>query len=216
MLYLFLTASSTNTSTTNLSDHESIACVPVKTDSASPVFPEPALDELRKLSRELTAIRLQMDEHFRGTEAAQEWEMIGTVMDRLLFGLYVVFILVSFITIISIWIWNYSMIMWQMDLKIGSHNWSTAVVVITSCMHNKYIVYYEKAFTWFCNYRKDEQQNKLNYKQVRTEEPMNAFKSDLPKQNWEVVYKTKDFHKPYGSFLGKFKWLYDRNCPIKQ
>uniref|UniRef100_A0A3B3CR75 Neurotransmitter-gated ion-channel transmembrane domain-containing protein n=1 Tax=Oryzias melastigma TaxID=30732 RepID=A0A3B3CR75_ORYME len=68
--------------------------------------PDPALDELRKLSRDLTAIRLQMDKHFQGSKASQEWQMIGIVIDRLLFGLYIVFILASFITIMSIWIWN--------------------------------------------------------------------------------------------------------------
>ncbi|XP_041647340.1 5-hydroxytryptamine receptor 3A-like [Cheilinus undulatus] len=70
--------------------------------------PEPALDELKKLSRDLTAIRLQIDNHFKGTNTTQEWQMIGIVIDRLLFWLYIIFIIVSFITIISIWIWNNS------------------------------------------------------------------------------------------------------------
>lgn len=65
---------------------------------------EPVLDELRKLSRNLMAIRLQMDKHFKGSETSQEWYMIGIVIDRLLFIIYIVFILVSFITIICIWI----------------------------------------------------------------------------------------------------------------
>ncbi|XP_068446258.1 5-hydroxytryptamine receptor 3C-like [Clinocottus analis] len=64
------------------------------------------LDELRKLSRDLTAIRLQMDKHFQGGEASQDWQMVGTVIDRLLFCLYIVFISASFITIICIWILN--------------------------------------------------------------------------------------------------------------
>ncbi|XP_071344147.1 5-hydroxytryptamine receptor 3A-like [Trachinotus anak] len=71
--------------------------------------PELALDELRKLSRDLMAIRLQMDKHFQGTKTSQEWQMIGMVIDRLLFGLYIIFISVSFITIVSIWIWNNSL-----------------------------------------------------------------------------------------------------------
>ncbi|XP_034738061.1 5-hydroxytryptamine receptor 3A-like [Etheostoma cragini] len=65
--------------------------------------PEPALDELRKLSRDLLAIRLQVDKHSQGNQTSQEWHMIGTVIDRLLFGLYIVFIAVSFIAIICIW-----------------------------------------------------------------------------------------------------------------
>uniref|UniRef100_A0A3Q4I384 Neurotransmitter-gated ion-channel ligand-binding domain-containing protein n=1 Tax=Neolamprologus brichardi TaxID=32507 RepID=A0A3Q4I384_NEOBR len=87
---------------TNLSDNQSIYSVTL------PVKPAPAsgtvLDELRRLSRDLTAIRLQMDKCFQGTKAAQEWEMIGNVINRLLFGLYIVFIVTSFIIIMSIWI----------------------------------------------------------------------------------------------------------------
>ncbi|XP_059197466.1 5-hydroxytryptamine receptor 3C-like [Centropristis striata] len=65
---------------------------------------DPVLDELKKLSRDLTAIRVQMDKHFQGSKTQQEWEMIGIVVDRLLFGLYVVFISFSFITIVLIWV----------------------------------------------------------------------------------------------------------------
>ncbi|XP_074523984.1 5-hydroxytryptamine receptor 3C-like [Halichoeres trimaculatus] len=71
-----------------------------------PAKPDPVVDELRKLCRDLTAIRLHIDDHFKGNDTSQEWQMLGIVIDRLLFGLYVIFILVSFITIISIWIWN--------------------------------------------------------------------------------------------------------------
>ncbi|KAK1897551.1 5-hydroxytryptamine receptor 3C [Dissostichus eleginoides] len=65
---------------------------------------EPALEELRKLSRDLLAIRFQVDKHFQGSTSSQEWQMIGIVIDRLLFSLYLVFIIVSFIIIICIWI----------------------------------------------------------------------------------------------------------------
>lgn len=64
------------------------------------------LDELRNLSRDLRAIRLQMDSHFRGSKKSQDWQMIGIVIDRLLFGLYIIFMVVTFITIICIWTWN--------------------------------------------------------------------------------------------------------------
>ncbi|KAF6734349.1 5-hydroxytryptamine receptor 3A [Oryzias melastigma] len=107
-----------------------VACIPPKkksnrttvlfnrnSEGAAPP-PDPALDELRKLSRDLTAIRLQMDKHFQGSKASQEWQMIGIVIDRLLFGLYIVFILASFITIMSIWIWNntymYTSLIWAL------------------------------------------------------------------------------------------------------
>ncbi|XP_029683629.1 5-hydroxytryptamine receptor 3A-like [Takifugu rubripes] len=66
------------------------------------------LEELRKLSRHLAAIRVQVDKHFQGNPSMQEWEMIGRVVDRFLFGLYIIFITVTFITIIAIWIWNNS------------------------------------------------------------------------------------------------------------
>lgn len=66
------------------------------------------LEELRKLSRHLAAIRIQVDKHFQENHSKQEWEMIGRVADRFLFGLYIIFITVTFITIIAIWIWNNS------------------------------------------------------------------------------------------------------------
>ena len=71
--------------------------------------PEPALDELKKLSNDLTAIRLQMEKHCMGSKTSREWCMIGIVIDRLLFGIYIVFILVSFITIVCIWILSNSL-----------------------------------------------------------------------------------------------------------
>uniref|UniRef100_A0A8C3A4F5 5-hydroxytryptamine receptor 3A n=1 Tax=Cyclopterus lumpus TaxID=8103 RepID=A0A8C3A4F5_CYCLU len=81
---------------------EGIVC---DSDAKPPVKPllEPTLDELRKLSRDLTAIRLQMDTHFQGSKTKQEWQLVGIVIDRLLFFFYIVFISVSFITIICIW-----------------------------------------------------------------------------------------------------------------
>uniref|UniRef100_A0A669CAP6 Neurotransmitter-gated ion-channel transmembrane domain-containing protein n=1 Tax=Oreochromis niloticus TaxID=8128 RepID=A0A669CAP6_ORENI len=107
---LFFTAPSANTSATSLSDHQSISDVTLsgKAAPASLDSPEPVVEQLRMLGRELTAIRVQMDKYCQGTKATQEWEMIGTVIDRLLFGLYIIFIFVSFITIISIWIWHNS------------------------------------------------------------------------------------------------------------
>ncbi|XP_070765024.1 5-hydroxytryptamine receptor 3A-like [Enoplosus armatus] len=91
----------TNTSIISSRDLQSVS-------GDTPVKPPPelALDELRKLSRDLMAIRLQMDKHFQGSKTSQEWETIGKVSDRLLFGLYILFISSSFITIVCIWIWN--------------------------------------------------------------------------------------------------------------
>uniref|UniRef100_A0A3B5L3D2 5-hydroxytryptamine (serotonin) receptor 3A n=1 Tax=Xiphophorus couchianus TaxID=32473 RepID=A0A3B5L3D2_9TELE len=78
--------------------------VKAPTSPAAPL--EPALEELKKLTIHLTAIRLQVDKHFQGSKTAEEWQMIGIVIDRLLFYLYIVFIIASFITITGIWIWN--------------------------------------------------------------------------------------------------------------
>ncbi|XP_071764171.1 5-hydroxytryptamine receptor 3A [Centroberyx gerrardi] len=67
---------------------------------------DPVLEELSKLTRDLLAIRLQMEKHFKGTQSSQEWHRIGIVIDRLLFGLYIIFITTSFVTIICIWTWS--------------------------------------------------------------------------------------------------------------
>ncbi|XP_060889753.1 5-hydroxytryptamine receptor 3A-like [Labrus mixtus] len=69
---------------------------------------DPALDELRKLSRDLAAIRLHIGKQIEGSSSSQDWLMIGIIIDRLLFGIYIIFISASFASIISIWIWNNS------------------------------------------------------------------------------------------------------------
>uniref|UniRef100_A0A3B3YUU9 Neurotransmitter-gated ion-channel ligand-binding domain-containing protein n=1 Tax=Poecilia mexicana TaxID=48701 RepID=A0A3B3YUU9_9TELE len=101
--------STANTNSVTISGNQSILKEPhpVKKASSPPAAPpEPALEELKKLTRDLTAIRLQVDKHFQGSKTAEEWQMIGIVIDRLLFYLYIVFIIASFITITGIWIWN--------------------------------------------------------------------------------------------------------------
>lgn len=80
------------------------------------VCEELLLEELRNLSRDLRAIRLQMDSHFRGSKKSQDWQMIGIVIDRLLFGLYIIFMIITFITIICIWTWNNSSVVWCCSL----------------------------------------------------------------------------------------------------
>lgn len=64
------------------------------------------MEELRRLSRELFAIRLLVDVQIQGSKDSQEWKMIAVVIDRLLFGLYVIFIIVEFITFVLIWYWS--------------------------------------------------------------------------------------------------------------
>nr|XP_046247897.1 5-hydroxytryptamine receptor 3A-like [Scatophagus argus] len=67
-----------------------------------------ALHELRSLSRDLQAIRLQVEQQQSGSSSSEEWVQVGFIIDRLLFGLYILFISVSFITIIVIWVNSYN------------------------------------------------------------------------------------------------------------
>ncbi|XP_039545758.1 5-hydroxytryptamine receptor 3E-like [Pimephales promelas] len=64
----------------------------------------PTLQELRKISHELLSIRQQVDKHFKTDESVDEWVHLGEVIDRLLFGMYLIFLSVSFITIFAIWL----------------------------------------------------------------------------------------------------------------
>ncbi|XP_040897263.1 5-hydroxytryptamine receptor 3C-like isoform X2 [Toxotes jaculatrix] len=108
---LINSAMNTNISSISVRDFQSVSNDTDDSVKPRPAPPEPTdltLDELRKLSRDLMAIRLQVDKHFHGSKTSQEWQMIGIVIDRLLFGLYIIFISVSFITIMSIWIRNNS------------------------------------------------------------------------------------------------------------
>lgn len=94
-----MNASIASISVQNISDN----ATPEKPPAAPP---DPGLVELRKLSRDLTAIRRQVDQHSQGNSSSKDWLMVGVVIDRLLFCLYIVFISASFITIICIWAFN--------------------------------------------------------------------------------------------------------------
>ncbi|XP_051231897.1 5-hydroxytryptamine receptor 3A isoform X1 [Dicentrarchus labrax] len=97
-----------NSRFTNISESHLLSVIGDKTPlKTPPVPPDSALHELKKLSRDLMAIRLQMDKQFQGSDTAQEWQMVGIIIDRLLFSLYIIVITVSFLTLISIWIWNH-------------------------------------------------------------------------------------------------------------
>ncbi|XP_042369560.1 5-hydroxytryptamine receptor 3E-like [Plectropomus leopardus] len=73
-----------------------------------PTLEGKAVQELRSLSRDLRAIRLQVEKQLGGSQSSDEWIQVGFIIDRLLFGLYILFISVSFITIIIIWAQSYS------------------------------------------------------------------------------------------------------------
>uniref|UniRef100_A0A667Z3G0 Uncharacterized protein n=1 Tax=Myripristis murdjan TaxID=586833 RepID=A0A667Z3G0_9TELE len=72
------------------------------------VVEDKALKELRRLGQHLEAIRLQVDSHVSGGHGSEEWIQVGFIIDRLLFGLYILFISLSFIAIIIIWVNSYS------------------------------------------------------------------------------------------------------------
>lgn len=68
-----------------------------------------ALQELRSLSKVLRAIRCEVDQkQQKGKQSSEDWVQVGFIIDRLLFILYIVFISVSFITIIIIWVNSYN------------------------------------------------------------------------------------------------------------
>ena len=69
---------------------------------------EETLKELRSLGRDLQVIRLQVEQQLGGSQRSEDWIQVGFIIDRLLFGLYILFISVSFITIIIIWVKMYS------------------------------------------------------------------------------------------------------------
>ncbi|XP_044056991.1 5-hydroxytryptamine receptor 3A-like isoform X1 [Siniperca chuatsi] len=67
-----------------------------------------ALQELRSLGRDLRALHLMVEQQLGRSQSSEEWIQVGFITDRLLFGLYILFISVSFITIIIIWVNSYN------------------------------------------------------------------------------------------------------------
>lgn len=78
--------------------------------NASPVrVGEQCLEEMKKMSKDLLAIRHQVEEHFSNDKSTDEWIMFGQVIDRVLFILYTIFIVVSLSTIMVLWLHSYSL-----------------------------------------------------------------------------------------------------------
>ena len=65
---------------------------------------DPVVEELRRLSLDLHSIRLQAERHFERSQTSEEWAMIGSVIDRLLFIIYFIFILFSFLCVTLMWL----------------------------------------------------------------------------------------------------------------
>ncbi|XP_025999033.1 5-hydroxytryptamine receptor 3C-like [Astatotilapia calliptera] len=77
-------------------------------EQKGPLGEDKTLQELRSLGRGLQAIHLQLEKHLSKSLSTEEWIQIGLIIDRLLFILYIIFITVSFITIIIIWVVSYN------------------------------------------------------------------------------------------------------------
>uniref|UniRef100_A0A3P9CNV4 5-hydroxytryptamine receptor 3A-like n=1 Tax=Maylandia zebra TaxID=106582 RepID=A0A3P9CNV4_9CICH len=77
-------------------------------EKKGPLGEDKTLQELRSLGRGLQAIHLQLEKHLSKSLSTEEWIQIGLIIDRLLFILYIIFITVSFITIIIIWVVSYN------------------------------------------------------------------------------------------------------------
>uniref|UniRef100_A0A3Q2V3Q9 5-hydroxytryptamine (serotonin) receptor 3A n=1 Tax=Haplochromis burtoni TaxID=8153 RepID=A0A3Q2V3Q9_HAPBU len=77
-------------------------------EQKGPLGEDKTLQELRSLGRGLQAIHLQLEKHLSKSTSTEEWIQIGLIIDRLLFILYIIFITVSFITIIIIWVVSYN------------------------------------------------------------------------------------------------------------
>uniref|UniRef100_A0A9J8AA35 5-hydroxytryptamine receptor 3A-like n=2 Tax=Cyprinus carpio TaxID=7962 RepID=A0A9J8AA35_CYPCA len=67
------------------------------------------LDEMKKMSQDLLAIRHQVEEHFNNDNRTDDWIMFGQVIDRVLFIMYIIFIIVSLSTIMVLWLHLYSL-----------------------------------------------------------------------------------------------------------
>lgn len=66
------------------------------------------------------------------------------------------------------------------------------------------------------NYKCTQPAKKAEYRRVRTEESINAFKNGLLSQNWDILYNENNINCAYEEFLKIFKRLYDKHCPVKR
>uniref|UniRef100_A0A3B3ZL48 Uncharacterized protein n=1 Tax=Periophthalmus magnuspinnatus TaxID=409849 RepID=A0A3B3ZL48_9GOBI len=62
-----------------------------------------SMEALQGLGRELHQIRQQVEQQRSGCETSEEWFQMGYITDRVIFVTYIIFISVSFITIVIMW-----------------------------------------------------------------------------------------------------------------
>lgn len=77
-------------------------------EEVKPASDSEAVEVLRSLGRDLLAIRLKVEQQLSVSRSSEDWMQVGFIIDRLLFGLYIVFIIVSFVTIIIVWLNSYN------------------------------------------------------------------------------------------------------------
>ncbi|XP_061540343.1 5-hydroxytryptamine receptor 3A-like [Phycodurus eques] len=73
-------------------------------EEKGPAVEDRALQELRSLGGDLKVLRQQVEEQLGCSWSSKEWIQVGFIIDRLLFGIYLLFISVSFISIMIIWV----------------------------------------------------------------------------------------------------------------
>ena len=66
------------------------------------------------------------------------------------------------------------------------------------------------------NYKINKPVKNKEYRRVRSEESMIAFKNELQAQNWNEIYEKIDINSAYEEFLRIFKKVYNKNYPIRK
>lgn len=75
----------------------------VRAEQEGSLSSDGSLVELKVLGTELQTVRRLVDKALNQSQSSEEWIQVGLVIDRLLFLLYIGFLLVSFMTIIILW-----------------------------------------------------------------------------------------------------------------
>lgn len=92
----------------HLGDPWDLEKTPRGRDSPPPPPREASL-AVRGLLQELASIRRFLEKRDESREVAREWLRVGSVLDRLLFRVYLVAVLAYSVTLIALWsIWQYS------------------------------------------------------------------------------------------------------------
>ncbi|XP_077391126.1 uncharacterized protein LOC144027457 isoform X2 [Festucalex cinctus] len=77
-------------------------------EAHGPLDEDKAVEELRSLGRDLRVIRLKVDQELNVSPSTEEWVQVGFIIDRLLFVIYALFLSVSFVTIIGVWVYSHN------------------------------------------------------------------------------------------------------------